>query len=343
MKPSIVFRADGNAAIGLGHVIRSLALVQLLQNDFHCHFLIRGASDALRQQISSHCQMTELSDIPPDQEAIQVCNRFLNGREIVVLDGYHFDTTYQRQIRQKGSKLVCIDDMHQHHFVADAIINHSPGVRPEHYSHETWTRCCLGPSYSLLRPAFREASQSTRYIDRIDQLFICFGGADSQQLSLRALEAISGQALGLSAIHVVLGSANQSVEKVKAFASITNENILVYQNLKANEMVELMQECHLAIVPSSSILYEVMAVQMPAITGYYVDNQCGLYAGFCQLGGIHGIGDFTRFDNYVEAIWHIREQGALEYLKAEAHTSIAESGQQLSQLFHSLNPLVLCN
>ena len=43
--------------------------------------------------------------------------------KIVVLDGYHFDTNYQTKIKQKGCKLVCIDDLHDKHFVADIIIH----------------------------------------------------------------------------------------------------------------------------------------------------------------------------------------------------------------------------
>ena len=35
----------------------------------------------------------------------------LTGDEIVVLDGYQFDSNYQKEIKNKESKLVCIDDV----------------------------------------------------------------------------------------------------------------------------------------------------------------------------------------------------------------------------------------
>ena len=41
----------------------------------------------------------------------------LQGDEIVVLDNYFFTTDYQRAIKQKGCRLVCIDDMHDKHYV----------------------------------------------------------------------------------------------------------------------------------------------------------------------------------------------------------------------------------
>ncbi len=40
-KPKIYFRADGNATMGLGHVIRSLALAEMSNDIFDCHFKIK--------------------------------------------------------------------------------------------------------------------------------------------------------------------------------------------------------------------------------------------------------------------------------------------------------------
>ncbi len=58
---------------------------------------------------------------------------------IVVLDGYHFGTNYQKQIKLKGAKLVCIDDMHDKEFVADLIINHIPRITPQDYNVQPFT------------------------------------------------------------------------------------------------------------------------------------------------------------------------------------------------------------
>ena len=73
---------------------------------------------------------------------------------MVVIDGYQFDTEYQQKVKKSGASLVCLDDLHNQHFVADIIINHAPGVDPGKYSAEPYTQYLLGPSYALLRPAF---------------------------------------------------------------------------------------------------------------------------------------------------------------------------------------------
>ena len=52
----IYFRADGNAQIGLGHVIRSLALAEILKDEFACHFIIRKPLQTLKEEILKVCK-----------------------------------------------------------------------------------------------------------------------------------------------------------------------------------------------------------------------------------------------------------------------------------------------
>ena len=50
MKPKIYIRADGNSGIGLGHVIRSLALAEMLKEDFNCIFATRFLTDHINEK-----------------------------------------------------------------------------------------------------------------------------------------------------------------------------------------------------------------------------------------------------------------------------------------------------
>ncbi len=97
----------------------------------------------------------------------------LDGSEIIVLDGYAFNTAYQQHLKAKGNKLVCIDDIHAYHFLADAVINHAGGVAMQDYSLAPLTRAYLGTAYALLRPAFLENDNNA---DREDAIFISWAG-----------------------------------------------------------------------------------------------------------------------------------------------------------------------
>ncbi|MCS6796530.1 MAG: hypothetical protein NZ516_11295, partial [Raineya sp.] len=195
----------------------------------------------------------------------------LTGKEIVVLDGYNFQTEYQKIIKNTGVKLVCIDDLHAWHFVADVVINHAGGVKETDYSCEPYTKLCLGLEYALLRKPFLEAAQQERTIEKIENACICFGGSDPHNFTEKALQACL-EAKIFKEIHVVVGSAYPYFEQIK---NLTNheKNIFLYQNLNAQDLCSVMQKCHLGIVPASSVAYECLAVGMYLVVGWYDEKQ----------------------------------------------------------------------
>src|SRR5205823_4199042 len=102
----------------------------------------------------------------------------LNPTDIVVLDGYNFNTEYQQAIKNKGCKLVVIDDLHAWHQVADVVINHAEGITSPDYSAESYTQFCLGLDYVLLRKPFLQPKTSIRKITSVKKVFISMGAAD---------------------------------------------------------------------------------------------------------------------------------------------------------------------
>ena len=148
MRKGIYIRCDGSPEIGLGHVVRCMSLAHMLTVDFPIHFYVLEIPDSLKNEIIQNGW---------DVTVLERESDFLNeltGNEIVVLDGYQFDSDYQRKIKRKGCKLICISDFHDQHFYADLVINHAPGVTKNNYDGELYTKYLLGPKYALLRPEF---------------------------------------------------------------------------------------------------------------------------------------------------------------------------------------------
>lgn len=313
----IYFRADGNSEMGLGHVIRSLALAEMLNENFDCRFIIRNPSPHLLIEIEKVCShVIQLDSSKFDNsEAAYLTNEIISREDIVVLDGYHFESEYQKIIKSRGSKLVCIDDIHSCHFYADAIINHAPGLDPASYSTEAYTKFLFGLDYSLLRSPFLEIARDQRTILSIQNIFICFGGSDFNNLTLKAIKGTLDVS-GIEHVHVILGSANAHKLEIEEFAK-EDERYKIYENLSGEGMLEVMKKCDLAIVSASSILYEIVSVRMPVISGYYVENQVNVYHGFDALNLIKGIGDFNRFDNYKEVISDLGKEEIDYYIQQQ--------------------------
>ena len=286
MKEIIYIRADGNEQIGLGHLVRCLALGQMLKEEFTIHFVCKHTPDSIIQEIKVAGFL--FSKIKEEKEFLS----FLKPLNMVVLDHYGLDSNFQIKIKEVGCKLICIDDLYDKEFYADLIINHAPGIKASDYQAQHYTKFALGTNYALLRPAFLEAAKTARVIDKIDTAFICFGGSDIYDLSLKSMKVVL-KFTEIAEINVVLGSAYKHTAIFELAKS--DSRIKLHKSLDEITLCELMKKCNLGIVPSSTILYELCCVKMPIISGYFVDNQKKVYSYFNDKL-FYGLGDFVKFN-----------------------------------------------
>lgn len=284
-KNKIYFRADGHAKVGLGHVIRSLALAEMLKEDFECHFIIQNPLLTIRKQILAVCKsITELPITTNyEAEAKYIVETFLAKKKaIVVLDGYCFRTNYQKIIKAKVKALICIDDIYAYHFVADAVINHAGGITPQHYSAEPYTMFYLGLSYALLRKPFRDIAQQRSYPERQDNnIFICLGGADPTNEVLNVLR-ICEQTSNLEKCYVVLGSAYLHQKALENYLAKVSLDVTLLSNLNAIDMVHYMKKCSMAITSPSTISYEYLSVGGLLYLKVIADNQVNINRYFLE-------------------------------------------------------------
>ncbi|HEY4650407.1 MAG TPA: UDP-2,4-diacetamido-2,4,6-trideoxy-beta-L-altropyranose hydrolase, partial [Pontibacter sp.] len=205
----IIFRADGNSRIGLGHVVRSLALAAMLRDDFECVFAIQEPDDALKVQILETCHgIISLPVCAPSEERFTYeLAAYISEEEIVVLDGYSFDTVYQQTIKARGAALVCIDDIQAYTFVADVVLNQAGSVEAAKYKVAPYTKLLLDPAYALLRPPFLAVSKQNRTLPEGEsRLLLNLGGADPENYTLRLAQEIASLHKATT-IDIVVGSA----------------------------------------------------------------------------------------------------------------------------------------
>lgn len=263
----IYFRADASAAIGYGHFTRTLALADILKEDFDCTFFTCNPTPYQVSEMEKVCPFIILQEDTHYDEFLS----HLHGDEIVVLDNYFFTTDYQRGIKQKGCCLVCIDDMHNKHYVADVVINHGQ-TKTELFDVEPYTKLCLGFDWALLRKPFLETAKNKRNpSDRIEKVAICFGGSDINDIT------------GYFVYQVLQLSEVTSVTAVVGDAYIPHslqmkDNRLVYRSrLSAQEMADLFCDSDLVICSASSVCIEALACGAKVVAGWYVDNQADFY------------------------------------------------------------------
>ncbi len=338
MRTKVYFRADGNSEIGLGHVIRSCAVAEMLRSEFACSFFIRKPSDYLRQQITiAGCTLVELSEFSTYEKEAEGWAGLLDGSEIIVLDGYNFATKYQQILKQKSNKLVCIDDMHAYHFVSDIVINHGL-TNASLYSKDENTILLLGPKYCLVRKAFSGSSKNEKRF-QMNTAFICFGGADKLNLTTIYLRRIM-QSGFVEKVHVVVGGAFQHLDALlieqKRWSS---DRVFINKNLSAEKLAHLILESDIAVVPGSTIAIECACVGIGLISGYYVDNQRDINRMLLEEEMAFSINDFTKardrdFNNALEKF--LSHEFYEHMLQKQGTAFDGQSADRLLKIFQKL-------
>jgi UDP-2,4-diacetamido-2,4,6-trideoxy-beta-L-altropyranose hydrolase len=283
VKRKIIFRVDGGANIGMGHISRCCALADMLKDSFKIHFYTRANTEAIIENIKNYSDnVFTLSDAISYTEESSQWISVLDGNETVVLDGYNFDTNYQQQVKAKGSKLVCIDDIHAYPFVADAVINHAPGIKKERYSAEPYTRFYLGTDYVLLKKIFLQAALEQYKLVDVEgsSVLICFGGADPNNVTKEVLEEIM-RLLPDKKINVVVGTSYTHLQELKEITE-TSWYISLHINVEPQQMLELMQQSNIAITSASTIALEYICVKGNLFLKCIADNQRQIYTSLIQ-------------------------------------------------------------
>lgn len=313
-KPIVVFRADGHAQMGLGHLIRSSALAEMLSEDFHCVLVYRdcpeGLLPTLREGFSDFKVANSVAGSNADaEELVEIAEKLAadkensfyevskNQKPIIVLDGYQFKTSYHKILKDAGFQLVCIDDIYNCIFLADVVINHAPssGLGSK-YRHSDTTSLAIGLAYSLLRPDFLRAARlnkKQRPSIETNRFFICFGGSDFNNVGSWLLKELTE--LGYeNSIDIVVGIANPHFEQVKQAGESYPGSVTIHRAISPEEITDLLVNTRLAFLPASTIMLEAIALRAPIVGGYYIDNQIDVYGGFIEKDLITGVGNWNR-------------------------------------------------
>lgn len=272
----IYFRADAGLDIGYGHYIRCLALADMLKIDFDCTMFTQSPTEYQLREAAGICNVVAL---PADDTRFNKFLDYLTGDEIVVLDNYFFTTDYQCSIKNKGCKLVCIDDMHDKHYVSDVVINHCIEDKLL-FDIESYTHLCIGARYALLRGAFFKTYNYKKSIPWV----ICFGGSDQYNLTSKAIQALQNN--GVQHIVAIVGDGYQYKEDLQQY-----KGIKVLSGLSADEMAILLAKSENVICSASTICYEALSQKCRVYAGWYVDNQYEFYNTLLNKGIIVPLGN----------------------------------------------------
>ena len=293
----IVLRADASKNTGYGHFVRSLALADHLKNEFNCIFASYNedepcgtASDNQLDQINKVCNSLELAGRKIEEANSMFLNEIL-PQDIVVLDNYYFTPDYQKELKAKGCKLVCIDDIPKKQFVCDVLITGSPLNRSD-FILPSSALFKSGIEWFFLRDAFLQSSRVRTNRSQIQNVVMAMGGSDAFNLTDKMI-CIVRKILPQAKIDVIAG-ATVDVKKQGL-----NE-IAIHRNLSAEEIVGLYDRSDIGIFPASTVAVEALSRNLTVFAGHYVNNQRVLYDFGVNKGYFSPLGNLLDSEHLIE-------------------------------------------
>jgi UDP-2,4-diacetamido-2,4,6-trideoxy-beta-L-altropyranose hydrolase len=291
-RESVIIRADADARMGTGHLMRCLALGQAWKDaGGEVLFLTRCANGNLlariREEGFSVCPLTDpassLDDLRQEKEILR-----RHPRAWWVLDGYHFDPSYQLRLKTLGARLLVIDDMnHLPCYHADLVLNQNIHAVDLAYSCPSGgTRFLLGPRYALLRREFLRWKEWKRNIPKVaGKILVTLGGSDPDNATPKVVRGLRGMGLPGLEVSVVAGATNPNREEIeKEMAPLPPAFRLL---TAVEDMPRWMAWADMAISAGGSTVWEMAFMGLPNLVLVLADNQFPI-AGRLGQEGISG-------------------------------------------------------
>ncbi len=306
---TIVFRVDGNHAMGLGHLMRCRALAEaLIGGGYSCVFFVASPRRDVTDPLEAAGIEILAVDPEGDRYAFETLAGFSKlGAAALVIDGYHFDETWRLKARSVGRPILTFADGLFRPAHADLVIDAASPASPVQGN-------LFGPEYVLLRRELVEVARLPLLpIEDRPVVLVTFGGSDPMKLTYRtALGLIA--ALPDTPLVVVIGPAIAGAGDIISKLRALGDRVRV--EIAPPMMGPLMREAGLAVSAAGSTAGELAALGVPTILTIIADNQvAGAQAcandGWCAV--VDARGNPTAVDELVLAtvqLWHDRDKRA---------------------------------
>jgi UDP-2,4-diacetamido-2,4,6-trideoxy-beta-L-altropyranose hydrolase len=292
----LFIRTDANTIIGIGHLMRCLALAQAWKEHYGAVTFI-GAYDSvgLRAKIVDEgFRLQSIQNTYPDpsdlETTLHTINCFPFENSWVVLDGYNFDEQYQLGLKQHGNMLLLIDDTaHQNHYAADIILNQNINAKELIYDCEFKTKFLLSSKYVLLRDEFLFYEQPNRIIPNIaKKLLVTLGGGDLMNETSTVLSALESINIENLLVRVIAGIGNRNIDALKSQAERGKHEIEILQDV--SQMPQLMAWADIAISAAGSTCWELAFSGLPAVLIMTSKNQRNNLEYLVKYGSVTSVG-----------------------------------------------------
>ena len=302
---NILFRCDGSHEIGMGHVVRCLALADELQENCDClvSFAMRTSEIGIEKIKQFYRVMIpdEAQQIFDYESWLADCINTTKANVLIldVRDG--LSKSVLRNIKQKFDiKIVTIDDPEDKRLEADlAFYPPVPQVKRIDWTGFTG-KLYVGWEWVILRREFVNARHFFNNHSKLKaqnskpRILVTMGGSDPQGMTIKAVKALKMLEEDFEAV-VVLGAGFQQKKELHNLLSACKHCFDVRENVE--NMAELMAQSDLAVASFGVTAYELAAMGVPAIYLCLTEDHAESASAFVKEGMAISLGVFTHVNS----------------------------------------------
>ncbi|MDR3491457.1 MAG: UDP-2,4-diacetamido-2,4,6-trideoxy-beta-L-altropyranose hydrolase [Gammaproteobacteria bacterium] len=312
---NIVFRVDSSHVMGIGHIMRCMALADVLRDkghnvDFICRdmpgnyiFALKDKNFTvielpydirLQKQLRVLSQYQQWLGESKEVDLQQTLSYLAKMKQIdwLVVDHYGIDDNWEAACRPYVKKIMIIDDLADRAHDCDLLLdqNYSADSMNRYVGLVTdYCKKLLGPYFALMRPEFNEARKKIINRDgKVERLMVSLGGTDASNGTQKVLEAIYLSKCSSLQVDVVVGAASQHKNEIQKWCE-DHQNYHFHYGAK--NMAEIMGNADLAIGAGGGTTWERCCLGLPSLVIQTANNQEELIKQGVSANIIEYLGD----------------------------------------------------
>ena len=290
----VAIRADASAQIGLGHVVRSLAVAQALRElDVDVVLLAADLGLDLSNRIAAAgVEYIGLAPAAPASATFDSAGDAARtiaalgawSPDLVLVDHYGIDARWHGAVRASLKVLLAvIDDLAERDLAADWLID--PNLCPDpatKYAGRLLAPAVklIGPRFALLAPVYRHAMPAARAAT-VHSIGIFMGGTDPLGASATVLRACRAVADFTGPIEIAVHSGNPALPELRAACAASPGTELL---VDAENLCAFFGRHELHVGAGGGATWERCRMGAPTLALVCASNQAGVIPPLAALG-----------------------------------------------------------
>lgn len=277
---------EGSSQIGLGHIMRCIALYDELEaRHLNPRLVIYGDEGVVEAIGNRKYEIDFWYDNWPNY-----VNAYQIAKPNCIIDSYIAEEKTYFDIQKHCRKALYIDDANRISYPKGIIVNPSLYGNKINYKNKSGQLVLAGPNYVILRKEFRcEFDRIAK--DKIDDMIVIMGGSDIWNLTPELIRILKKSKYKNIRKHIVVGNGAANINAIKKLAD--ESNTFLHKNLDARQLCNLISSSDYALTAAGQTTYELIAMQLPFSCVMVADNQRNNVAGLLDNRIINNYLDYT--------------------------------------------------